>query len=136
MTTKKPDDLDHVDELVTELSEAEREQAEHELDQPRGKAALRELATHTETVLAEARRRALRDAADANRRAVSVPARIAAMSREAVLARLAELADSFGGKLAVQYRQRDLSTESDDDLRTLLADLEAQAEDSSGGAGA
>lgn len=131
MTTKsdKPDrDVKQLEELMDKVSDAEAAEAERHVRSAEGQRALRELQEHSEQVIREARQRALEGAAagppETGR---PIPQRILAMTRDAILARLEELRDRFGGELAVQYR--DLDDQSIDDLRSLLADVEAGLDD-------
>jgi len=123
MTTKKDKDLNLVDGLFHDIAEDEAHRGKLNANDHE---ALREI----EDAATEAARRArqqLLEQARQERLAAgqpSVPARILAMTKDAIVARLRELDQLFPGKLAVQHRK--LEEETVDDLRTLLADLEAQ----------
>jgi len=128
MTTKKDKDLNLVDGLFHDIAEDEAQ---------RGKLSAneREALKDVEDVARQAALRARQEVLEQARKErlaagkLSVPARILAMTKEAIVDRIRELDQLFPGKLAVQHRK--LEEESDDDLRTLLADIEAQVDDAS-----
>jgi len=132
MTTnpdKPENDVEALEELMDKAADADEMEAERHVQSPEGQRALREIEEHSEQVIREARRRALEAAASGGRRTTpTIPQRILAMTKEAIVARIEELRGIFDGALAVQYR--DLDAQSVDDLRSLLAEIERRLVDS------
>jgi hypothetical protein len=123
MTGKRDEHVEDLENLLGKVSLADDVAADRHVKSPAGQKALRQISEHAEDVIRKARRRALGEASAGARAPVAISQRIASMTRKALLARLEELRGIFGGELAVQYR--DLAAHSDDDLRSLLADVEA-----------
>ena len=129
MTTKKDKDLNVVDGLFHDMAEDE---AEHGKLSANDRAALDEVNDVAKQAALRARQELLEQARQERLAAgkPSVPARILAMTKDAIVNRIRELDQLFPGKLAVQHRK--FEEESVNDLRTLLADFEAQLGDSAG----
>jgi len=129
MTTKKDKDLDVVDGLFHDMAEDE---AQHGKLRANDRAALGEVNDVAKQAALRARQELLEQARQERLAAgkPSVPARILAMTKDAIVNRIRDLDQLFPGKLAVQHRK--FEEESVDDLRTLLADFEAQLGDSAG----
>ena len=123
MSTKKDKDLDLVDGLFHDLAVDE---AEHGKLSAHDREALNQVAEASRAAALRARQDLLEQARKERLAAgkPSVPARILSMTRAAIVDRIRELEELFPSKLAVAHRQ--LEEVSDDDLRTLLADIEAQ----------
>lgn len=79
---------------------------------------------HAMSVLKEARREVLRQAREERKRRGprSIPARILAMTRDAILERFREIEANFPGQLALQHRK--FTDAPLEDLQSLLADAE------------
>lgn len=128
MTTKKDKDLNLVDGLFHDIAEDEAKRGKLSAND---REALKEVEEAARQAALRARQELLEEARK-ERLAVSkpsVPARILAMTKEAILERIRELDQLFPGKLAVQHRK--LDEESEGDLQTLLGDIEAQLDDQS-----
>lgn len=114
MTTKKSKEDAFIDAVADAVAE-DVEITEAQIDAGHARAM---------SILAAARREALKQAS-AQRAAQappSIPSRILAMTRETILARLAELQAAFPGQLALAHRK--LDEVSLGDLQSLLADAE------------
>jgi hypothetical protein len=123
MTTKKEKDLELLDGLTHDLAVDE---AEHGELSPEDRDAVGEIKQSARSAILEARRRLLDQAREERLAAgrAPLPARILAMTKEAILDRLRQLDAMFPGQVAVQHRS--FEDTPVDDLRTLLADIEAQ----------
>jgi hypothetical protein len=83
------------------------------------------LAAATKEKIAAARR-ALVPAVAVPKQAAPIPASLLAMTRDALIAKIREVLDAAGGSIQLAYR--DVSHQSDQDLRVLLAALQDAAQ--------
>ena len=119
MTTKQ-DDLGKLDFLFHEAALAEAEHGISNRDELRQE---REIHAGVHARIAEARRRLLDELHTPEPRSLgAIPRKLMEWTRDALLARIATLADTFPG--AVQYAHKDLSGLTDNDLRRLVQMLD------------
>lgn len=123
MTDKKKKDVELVDGLFHDIAENESKRGKmSEAD----RAEVADAKAMARSAIQDARNGAL-EAARQERLAAekpSLPARILSMTKDAIVARLRELEQMYPGQLVVQHRK--LEDTPVDDLRSLLADFEAQ----------
>ena|GEM_PF-1493258 len=127
-----PDDKKHdrdlaiLDAVYHEAGLEAGEQASKEPRTPERQAKLDAMLARAQAAVRATREQALADAEKVNTEAPKpIPARILAMARDAILARLRELTEGATGlQPAVQFR--DLEELSTSDLQRLLADIEDQ----------
>ena len=125
MTDKKKKDTNLVDGLFHDMAEDEAtrgkltDHARAEVDEAKAMAR---------SAIQDARNGVLEDARRERLAAKkpSLPTRILSMTKEAIVDRLRELERMYPGQLVVQHRK--LEDTPLDDLRSLLADFEAQIE--------
>lgn len=119
MTTKQ-NDLDKLDFLFHEVALVE---AEHGISSREEVRQEREIHAGVHARIAEARRKLLDGLHTPEPRSLGpIPRRLMEWTRDALLTRIATLAETFPG--AVQYAHKDLSGLTDNDLRRLVQMLD------------
>jgi hypothetical protein len=123
MSDKDKKDLKLVDGLFHDLAENEAKRGKMSA---KDREAVEEVKVAARSAIQEARRAALTGAREERLDAEkpALPERILKMTKDAIIERLRELEAMFPGEVAVQHRK--LEDTPLEDLRSLLADFEAQ----------